>query len=175
VGKLVNQDPSLKQRIKLIIAGIPSPPQEQAYLDYLQGLISKLGLNDCVTVMTKFLSNDEISSLFNTADLMVAPYSVRVGPSGVLSFAMAYGIPAIVTFDERYFTRESKGPAFGADLSVAGIASAISKLMTDPAEYRKQIRLMEEYRRKNNNEKIAMQHVKLYKDLLNLRKKRRPF
>jgi len=169
VGKLVGQDPSLRRKIKLVIAGIPSPPQERGYLDYLQDLVSKLSLNDCVTIITKFLSEEEISSLFNSADLMVAPYSVRVGPSGVLSFALAYGVPAIVTFDERYFTRDSKIPAFAADLSVAGIASAISKLMTDHVEYGKQVQLIEEYRKKNNNEKIALRHVKLYKDLLSLR------
>jgi glycosyltransferase involved in cell wall biosynthesis len=106
---------------------------------------------------------------------MIAPYSIRVGPSGVLSFALAYGVPSIVTFDKRYFTRDSKIPAFATDLSVAGIASAISKLMTDPVEYRKQIRLMAKYRRKNNNEEIAIQHVQLYKALLNLRKNHRRF
>jgi len=165
VKKVVACQPLMKGRIRLLIAGIPSPPEEQSYLNYLKELVHKLDLEDVTSIITKYLNINEINLLFRAADITVVSYTRRVGPSGVLSRALAYEVPSIITCDDKYITHSMSLPALTVNLDVDEIASAILKLMTDDDEYNKQIKRIKEYKDISSNKGIALLHLKLYEKL----------
>lgn len=164
IGKILASKPTMKGRIKLLIAGLPTPG-EQSYLGYLKQLVEELNLRNSVTIIAKFLDANEISRLFRVANITVVPYERRVGPSGVLSFALAYNLPAIITCDNKYITRGMKFPAFLTSLDEDEIASTIFRLISNPYECEKQVELIKKYKEANTNRRIALSHVELYKRL----------
>ena len=147
-----------------MLTGSPLPG-EQFYLHYIKRIIRESDLDSVVLQATRYLSNDEIGLFFGAADITVIPYARRVGPSGVLSFALAYEVPSIITYDDKYVTRKADLPALPVNLDADEIASAILKLMTDKNAYAEQIQRIREYKAANNNEKIALLHIKLYEKL----------
>jgi glycosyltransferase involved in cell wall biosynthesis len=77
--------------VLLLIAGEPLMP--------LRGLVRQieaLGLRDHVSLRPGFVPTSEVSTHFQAADLLVAPY-VSIGASGVVAMAQAHGLPAVVT------------------------------------------------------------------------------
>jgi glycosyltransferase involved in cell wall biosynthesis len=166
VAKIVTSKPSMKGKIKLLIAGIPAPSIEWSYFKYLVELINKLGLGDIVSIVTKYLDTQEVDALFRSVNVVIVPYMRRVGPSGILSFALAYEVPTIITSDSKYITTDSNFPAMIVKLDENEIEYAILKLMNDKNEYEKQIQRIKKYKKKFNNEKIALRHVELYRKLL---------
>jgi glycosyltransferase involved in cell wall biosynthesis len=166
IAKIVASEPSLKGRIRLLIAGIPSPNEEWLYLKYLVELIHRLGIDDTVSTITKYMDAQEVDALFRTTNIVIAPYEHRVGPSGVLSFALAYEVPTIITSDNKYITSNSDLPALIVNLDVDKVGSAILKLMNDKDEYEKQIQRIRRYKELHSNESIALRHVELYQKLL---------
>lgn len=166
VDKLVTYNPALKDKLRVLVTGLPVPPQEEVeYLRYLKKLVHERGLDRLVTFHTKYLSESEIALFFGAADLTVISYTRRVGPSGVFSFALAYNVPSIITCDERYVTPATSLPAVITNLDVDEIASAILKLMNDKCKLAEQVQMMKKYKDSNTNEKIALLHLNLYRSL----------
>ena len=165
VKKILESKPSMKDKIRVMLTGVPILSEDQAYLNYLKGLIQDLGLTDITLINTKYLNNNEVNIFFGAADIVILSYTRRVGPSGVFSFALAYEVPSIITCDYKYITPKANLPALVVDLNIDEIVSAILKLMTDKNEYAKQIQRIKEYKVINTNQKIALLHVKLYRKL----------
>lgn len=165
VKNIVTSKPDMRGKVKLLIAGTIASSQEEPYLNYLKKLIRELDVEDLVSIVEKYLDADEVSSLFGTADAIVIPYTLRVGPSGVLASALAYEVPAIITSDNKYITRDMHLPALTVNLDVDEIASAILKLMNDKHDYERQVQLIKEYNRLHSNEEIALSYVELYRKL----------
>ena len=63
---------------------------------YYRELIKHLGLAGQVTLIDKYIPNEEAHILFSAADLLVAPY-VDGTQSGAVELALGYGLPSIVT------------------------------------------------------------------------------
>jgi glycosyltransferase involved in cell wall biosynthesis len=59
-------------------------------------MIVRLGLSRQITLVDKYIPNEEAHVLFSAADLLVAPY-VDGTQSGAVEVALGYGLPAIVT------------------------------------------------------------------------------
>jgi glycosyltransferase involved in cell wall biosynthesis len=58
--------------------------------------IAQLGLADRVTLVDRYVPNEEVALFFRAADLVVLPYESATG-SGVLQIALGLGCPAVVT------------------------------------------------------------------------------
>jgi glycosyltransferase involved in cell wall biosynthesis len=58
--------------------------------------IASLGLTKRVTLLNKYIPNEEAHILFSAADALVAPY-VGGTQSGVVELAFGYGLPAVLT------------------------------------------------------------------------------
>jgi|GEM_PF-5851233 glycosyltransferase involved in cell wall biosynthesis len=166
LAKIVTSNPSIRGKVKLLIAGIPAPSTEWLYFKYLVELIRKLGIGDIVSIVTKYLDTQEVDALFRSVNVVIVPYMRRVGPSGILSFALAYEVPTIITSDSKYIITDSDFPAMIVKLNENEIGYAILKLMNDKNEYEKQIQRIRRYKKMHNNEKIALRHVELYRKLL---------
>jgi len=61
-----------------------------------QEIIERLGLGNSVTIVDRYVRNEEISVFFSAADVVVLPY-VSVTQSAVVQLAFAFGKPVITT------------------------------------------------------------------------------
>jgi glycosyltransferase involved in cell wall biosynthesis len=78
-------------RAHLIIAGEFWQPQ-----DVLLGPLRAAGLADRVTVMDRYIPNEEVPGIFAAADVVVLPY-VEASQSGVVTLAVEAGLPIVAT------------------------------------------------------------------------------
>ena len=79
--------------VKLVIAG---KSQDDDYLLSLKSLISEYNLYDSVTIIDRYLSEDEVEHHFKTSQAILLPYR-RVTMSGILTHVVGMGIPAIIS------------------------------------------------------------------------------
>jgi glycosyltransferase involved in cell wall biosynthesis len=165
VKKIIESKPSMKDKIRVILSGVPILPEDQVYLNYLRELGHNLGLEDIILIIPKYLDKDEVDMFFGAADMTVLSYTCRVGPSGVLSYALAYEVPSVIICDNKYFTQQTNVPALVVNLDTDEIALAILKLMTNRNDYTKQIQRIMEYKANNNNRNIALLYNQIYKKL----------
>jgi glycosyltransferase involved in cell wall biosynthesis len=80
-----------KMRLHLLIAGEFWEGKEEC-----QEIIDHLGLAISVTVVDRYIRNEEVSVYFSAADVVVLPY-VGVTQSAVVQLAYAFGKPVITT------------------------------------------------------------------------------
>ncbi len=80
-----------KQPVRLVVAG-------EFWEDVLlyQKQIEQLGLADCVSLINRYVPNEEAHLLFSAADGLVAPY-IGGTQSGAASLAIGYRLPVITT------------------------------------------------------------------------------
>jgi glycosyltransferase involved in cell wall biosynthesis len=78
-------------QVRLIIAGEFWEDKKR----YLR-LIDELGLQKHVTVVDRYLRNEELPAYFCASDLVVLPYTSVTG-SGILQLAFAFGRPVVAT------------------------------------------------------------------------------
>jgi len=123
-----------EHRVKLLMIGGQvgaSDPTNQAYLEYINDLISKTGLAGLV-LWTGYTPPDQVSANFAAADICVLPY--RDGASyrrGSFMAALAHGLPIVSTYPrvaidslvdrENVFLVPPDDPAATAD-AVEGLA-----------------------------------------------------
>ena len=81
----------IERDIRLIIAG-------ESYMNNVEysQQIEDLGIHDRVVFHNYFIPNQKVQDYFSASDLLVQPYS-HVSQSGILSIAMHFELPAIVT------------------------------------------------------------------------------
>ncbi len=78
-------------KIRLLIVG-ESYEQISIYTD----LIAKFGLQDKVTLINKFVPNEDVGQYYSLADLVVLPYRSAT-QSGILNIAYGFGKPVLAT------------------------------------------------------------------------------
>lgn len=82
----------------VIIAGIVSP-ENRSYLEELVTLSRSLDLGDKVIWAGRYIADDQISTYFKAADIVLLPYTDEgiIAASGPLSTALAYSKPIVVS------------------------------------------------------------------------------
>jgi len=80
----------------LFLAGGVHPRTDPSYGSRLRQLIAVLKLQDH-TVLTGFVPEEDVSTLFKAADLVVLPYTHAAGASGPLRLAAYFGKAVIAT------------------------------------------------------------------------------
>jgi glycosyltransferase involved in cell wall biosynthesis len=107
----------------------------ERYREVLTDLVASLELEHRVRLDSRYLAGDELASLLATADAVLLPYDSRdQATSGVLSEAVAAGIPVVATA----FPHASELLADGAGLIVphedpASMADALRAILTEDA------------------------------------------
>ncbi|MEM7131203.1 MAG: glycosyltransferase [Chloroflexota bacterium] len=61
--------------------------------EYLQQ-IERLGLGDCVSIVDRYVPNEEVVTYFSAADVLAAPYRYVTG-SAVAQMAVSFGLPVV--------------------------------------------------------------------------------
>lgn len=92
----------LDPKPRLVIRGTTHPNVQrregELYRDQLLGLAHELGLSDSVEIQGGYMTDDELRSLIQVADLALLPYDTRDQvTSGVLVDAIGAGLPVVAT------------------------------------------------------------------------------
>lgn len=88
---LIEAMSKLSEKYHLIIAGEPYEP----YTEYAQ-IINKHNLTSRLTELIRFISNDEVRTLFSASDVCVLPYRSAT-QSGIVGISYNYDLPLIAT------------------------------------------------------------------------------
>jgi len=115
----------------LIVCGQPAGIEPTS----LEELVSRLGLSARVTIDAGYLPLNEVSGLFEIADVVVLPYRSAMA-SGVLQLAYAFGKPVVAT-SRGAFTEDVEDGRTGflvEPCDVAGLGRALVKVLDNPAE-----------------------------------------
>jgi glycosyltransferase involved in cell wall biosynthesis len=90
---LLQAMPLLRERLpcRLLVVGEFYDDKTQ-YMD----LIRELQIEDCVTVVDRYVPNEEVATYFCSADVTVLPYISATG-SGIVQIAFGLGVPVITT------------------------------------------------------------------------------
>jgi glycosyltransferase involved in cell wall biosynthesis len=84
-------------RIVLVCAGRDGARGHRTY-DYYRGRIAALGLDTRVTILDRYIEEQEIADLFALADLCMLTYRREfTSQSGVLNTAAYYSVPVLAT------------------------------------------------------------------------------
>jgi len=81
----------MEDQIELIICGTSHPD----YPNYLEDIKKEHETSEIE--FRGYIPKEDISKLFQESDMIVLPYKVSVGTSGVLNQSMGYGVPVLAT------------------------------------------------------------------------------
>jgi glycosyltransferase involved in cell wall biosynthesis len=120
-----------------VIAGQTHPKYRahsgETYRESLVGLARALGVSDAVHFLDRYLTDEDLAGLLDSADLVLLPYESREqATSGVLVEAVAAGVPVVSTA----FPHAVELLADGAGRAVphddlAGMAHAIEEVLSE--------------------------------------------
>lgn len=149
-----------------------SDPTNVAYLRRVEGLIAELGLTERV-LWTDFVSPEEVTACFAAADVCVLPY--REGASfqhGTLMAALAHGVPIVTTgqtANSKLQTpkelRDGENMVLVPPDDAQALAAAIRTLAGSPELRRRLGEGARELSRLFDWERIAAQHLEVYRAL----------
>jgi glycosyltransferase involved in cell wall biosynthesis len=111
-----------------------------------------------IDIQKGFLSEEELSTLFYSADAVLLPYKVTAG-SGVMFDALAHGLP-FVSSDLGFFKEFSaQGLGITAKRTPKDFSNAIKRLDKDYDDYVKRVA---EFKKKLSWDHVAKQHQSIY-------------
>ena len=91
----------------LIIAGIAISDEGREYVKKLRRLVKEYSLDESVLIEERYLSDSEFSEYVRTAGVVVLPYIRVLGASSILSSALSYRVPVILSSSGPFFQRLS--------------------------------------------------------------------
>ncbi len=111
-----------------------------------------------IDIQKGFLSEEELSTLFYSADAVLLPYKVTAG-SGVMFDALAHGLP-FVSSDLGFFREFSaQGLGIAVKRTPKDFSNAIKKLDKDYGDYVKRVA---DFKKKLSWDHVAKQHQSIY-------------
>ena len=126
------------------------------------------GLKDGVSFDTRFIPEDALFDYFARSDVLLLPYSRRVGPSGPFALAVSFALPTIMTIDLAKFTPKTPESfvRFVPPEDSPALAKAIEEIISDEktTELIKAAALS--FSSKYSFKESAKQHRAIYLDLL---------
>jgi len=91
-----------RRRITIVIAGTPLTSEGWHYLTTLKALVNELHFNKQVIFDTRYIPEEDVFNYFLSSDILLLPYSRRVGPSGPVAMGASFGLPIIMASDQKF-------------------------------------------------------------------------
>ena len=153
---------------KLLLLGETHPvvlrQEGEIYRESLQELIKKLGLEDHVEFVNRYLTLDEIVSYLRATDIYVTPYpNLDQVSSGTLSYAVSAGRPCVST--PYVYAKEVLADGRGVickPLDNRDLAKKINQLLSDPEGTQKMSQRAYAYGRSMIWPNVALRHLELF-------------
>ena len=121
--------------------------------------------NGIINLRKDFLSEEELSLLFSSADAVILPYKVSSG-SGVMFDALAHGLPFVAT-DLNFFNEFSKkGLGITLKRDAEAFSNALADLDNDYNTYKKAV---DAFKPEISWRNIASQHGQLYSRIVKVK------
>lgn len=114
--------------------------------------------NGIIDLHKDYLSEEELSLLFSSADAVILPYKVSSG-SGVMFDALAHGLPFVATDLDFFKEFSSKGLGITVKRNADAFSNALVNLDKKYATYKNAV---EEFRPNISWRNIASEHGELY-------------
>lgn len=124
-----------------------------------------LARNGIIDLQKDFLSEEELSVLFSSADAVILPYKVSSG-SGVMFDALAHGLPFVATDLEFFNEYAGKGLGITVKRNPEAFSKALADLDKDYIIYK---RAVDEFRPELCWRNIASQHGQLYSQIVKMK------
>jgi glycosyltransferase involved in cell wall biosynthesis len=145
--------------IKLIIAGTSHPK----FPNYLEKIKEKI--NDPDIEFTGYVPQNKVKKLFLNSTLVVLPYTVSVGSSGVLHLAASYGRPVVMTKIKDLVKSVKEENLVVKLTSLKELRKAIEKVLYNEKLQKKMIKHNLRAAQKLSFDVIAKKFTSLYKEL----------
>jgi len=145
--------------IKIIIAG---EGNITPYLKYIQDP-SKF------EIYNEYISDQMVAELFVQSDVVVVPYTFHLGHSGVLTIALSFGKPVIVTNvgDFPNIIRDGREGFVVPPKDPKALAEAIIKILQDDKLRKRMSKNALKRAKELSWDNIAKMHVKVYEKVTN--------
>lgn len=136
--------------------------EHQVYYNELMNLVSDLGIQENVSIIRGYQSDEVLDSFLRTNQATIFPYVSHpdhevFGASGAARMAMSKGLP-VITSSVNHF---SDLPTLKAD-TPEEIAAALELIFTQPQAKEKQLRTQLSYLNDNTWEKIGLRYVAIF-------------
>jgi glycosyltransferase involved in cell wall biosynthesis len=118
-----------------------------------------------IDLQKDFLSEEELSLLFLSADSVILPYKVSSG-SGVMFDALAHGLPFVATNLEFFNEFSRKGLGITVKRNPEAFSKALADLDNDYIMYK---RAVDEFNPELSWQNIASQHGQLYRQIVKMK------
>lgn len=125
----INSMPKLSENICLAIVGSAHPSnsgRDEKYITRLRRLTQNLNLNNRIKIINKFLSNEELDKLVNSADIILLPYK-RITASAVFYRSLAFQKP-IIASPADFFEELNKNTGFPVISDEENLAKTINEI-----------------------------------------------
>jgi len=98
-NKYIRHNPNNPHNFNLILAGGQSPTQKtaQSYQEYYKSVQNLISQTKTHSKLTGFIPEEDITKIYNQADILVFPYRVLMASSGPLSLAISYEKPFLIS------------------------------------------------------------------------------
>jgi len=154
----------------LIIAGPPHTINGIQYVEKLRSLSKIIGLEQYISIHSKFIKEDEVPLYFSAASLVVVPYIYSTGVSGVASLSFAFEKPVVAGLNRLRTDELGLGENARGILTPLSdpyeLANAIITLLKDDELYEKLRQNVKAYKIKSSWKNVATQTSKIYKQVL---------
>ena len=146
---------------------------QQEYYNHLSNKVSELGLEDNVTIMRGYLSEQHICNFMRTAKLAVFSYktdgdNIVYGASGAIRNAIACGIPTIAS-DHPHFS-EFEG-VIPRPTNAIELAAEIDKVFSDEQYRQDMVKHGLDFIRDNNWDVTADKHIDVFRKIIDANEK----
>ncbi|MHC1745272.1 MAG: glycosyltransferase [Syntrophobacteraceae bacterium] len=131
----------------------PGNGDSPAYIENCRALVDRLGIGDRVLLLSRFLSDEEISHYLDASDVIVMNYRLnRNEASGAAAVALSHARPVITSAVPPF------SPLVGCTLQTSdflGIAQAVELVLVNPRLSEYLVGQISEYRRNHSFARLA--------------------
>lgn len=151
----------------LPVCSIYDCPESREYYNQCTHLISELGLENNVKLISNYLSNDESMRYLHACDLMVMPYAYsKESASGAVRFCLAADRPVIAS-DSPIFDEVRDFIYTIENISPEKLAEEIINIHADKELQTTLVNKQREYVKKNSWYNVCREYYHVYTDYIN--------
>lgn len=148
----------------LVIAGMAISDEGREYVKKLRRLVKEYSLDDSVVIEERYLSDSEFSEYVRTAGVVVLPYIRVLGASSILSSALSYRVPVILSSSGPFFQRLSDILPMISPVDHEGLAQKIVHILGSEEYFTE---LVQKYQRYASDHDWSVVVKNIYNEFLN--------